>query len=723
MNAQHTPDTTMSPVSDNNSARLSANHLNSIYPEELLEPNRGLNIREFWRVLMRRKKLLGLFIAASFLLTLLITLLMKPVYRATTTVQIEREPTKIADIVLEPSARRNERDFWQTQFELIKSNSLARTVIDKLQLEDSLTSGGGLFSFLKSANTPAETIFLKGLSVEPVNNSQLVMIHYESGDPEMATKIVNTIADSFISMNLERRYKSADSAKTFLQKQITEAKDNLETSEQKLSAFAQKNQIIELDNNQTTKTHVLKKLAEELVTAEKNRIELSSQFQQLELAAKSRDPSMILNNPYIQNLKKTLVKLETEYRKKVRKLGNRNASMRKLQKEIERTRGQIRTEANMLKEAVSSQYESAKQSEKSLQERLTQLQTETLDVQGKIHNYNNLKQEVSSNRNLYQNLLERLKEVGVAGGVDNNNISIIDPAKVPYKKYKPKIKMNLLFGLLMGLLLGIAAIFLREFMDDSIKDTDELERMSDLPMLGAIPNLSSRSKDDIAQQLIKEPKSKIAEAIRSLRTTLSFSTQDGAPKTLFFTSSEPGEGKTSTALNLATAYALAGNSVLIIDADLRSPSIHKILKQDNRMGLTNFLVGDADLGNVAQSTSITGLTSITAGPLPPDPVELLSGSRIKELLQTVATQYDHVIIDGPPVLGLADALILSNLAEATILTVHAGKTRKGPVTTSLKRLRQAKAHIIGTVMNQASHLGSGYGYDYLHYNYGNQKAT
>ncbi len=705
---------------DSRSAMLTQNQLNNIYPEELLEPNKGIDIREFWRVIMRHQKLLGLFILTTFLITLLLTLLMKPTYRASATIQIERETTKVLDVVVEPSSRVSERDFWQTQIELMKSRRLASKVIKKLDLESTFQPKKGFFSFLSSGRVePIESSFLKNLTVEPLNNSQLFLISYESGDPEVAAQIVNTLADSYIEMNYERRFEAAQVAKTFLEKEILRAEGQLKSSQQELDDYSREVGIIEIDNNnQTTLSHTLRRLTEELVTAEKNRIGLESELQQLEAISKSRDPSMVIDLPSVQSVKKELIAAEELYRKNLQRYGERSRRTKRALEESERLRGQIRAEANLLREAVNTRYESARQNEEILRNRLKQLQNESLDAQGQKHIFNNKKQQVETSQALYQGLHEKLREVGVVGGLDSQSITIIDRAMVPYKKYKPNIKMNLIFGSLIGLLLGLAAIFLREFMDDSIKDIAELEKESDLPMLGSIPYLKRRSDEDIAMQIVKEPKSKISEAIRSLRTTLSLSTQEGAPKITFITSSGPSEGKSTTTLNLAASYATSGHTVLLIDADLRSPSIHSLLHQDARLGLSNYLTDHCELSTIIQSSTIPGLYSIVSGPLPPDPVELLSGKRMDELLDKAKMQYDYVIIDGPPVLGLADALILANKADATILTVHSGQTRKGQISTTLKRLRQAQAHVIGTLLNQASFKGSGYSYDYLHYSYG-----
>ncbi len=712
MSAKNTPHKIENHLSEIGTSQTTASTLNKLYPEDLLEPHKGLNIREFWNVLARNKKLLTGITAAAFLLSLLLSLFMPAVYRATTTIQIERQSTAVADVIFESSKQRNERDYWQTQIQLLQSNTLALEVMDKLGIKDDFTSKKGFLSFLRSHPPSPESNFLKGLTVEPLANSQLVMIHYESNDPELSSQIVNTLAETYIRTNLERQYSNAEYTQKFLQTQLMQAKERLTRSEKKLDQFARKHRIISLDGDQTTATHVLKKLSDELVDAERNRAQLESEATQLRSAANSPDPSMVLDTPHMRNLKKKLDTLEDEYAAAKTRYGSKSRTARRLKKKVEYARGKIRSEAELYKQTIENRLADAKKSEAALKQRLAALQEESLQAQGEIHTYNSLKREASANQSIYESLLARIKEVGIAAGIENNNVTIVDKAGIPYNKYKPKVKTNVVLGTLIGFFLAIAAIFLREFMDDSIKDADELEHITRLPMLGMIPEHKGHSSEEIALQIIKEPRSPISEAIRSLRTALSFSTQNGAPHSLFFTSSEPAEGKTSVALNLAAAYALAGEEVLLIDADLRNPSVHTLLKLDNRLGLSNYLTGSADLPGTVQQTTISGLRVLTSGPVPPDPVELLSGRRIKELIEKTKGDYDRIILDGPPVLGLADALILSNIADATLVTIYSEATRKAALLASLKRLKQAKAHVIGTLMNQVSEAT---GYKYLHY--------
>ncbi|KAG1694919.1 Tyrosine-protein kinase YwqD [Nymphon striatum] len=370
------------------------------------------------------------------------------------------------------------------------------------------------------------------------------------------------------------------------------------------------------------------------------------------------------------HLKKQHARLETKYQGLTRK---KTRSANRLRKQIDTLKEQIVSESKSIQSSYESRFMEAQQREKMVKAQLDKLKAGALNVQSKSTKYNRLLREVEINQLAYNKQLEQLMAVNVASNVGTNNISIIDKASVPTRKFKPSLKTNLGFGLLLGLLLGMGFAFLREFVDDSVKNSQLLEQATGLPVLSQLPETKNLGPKKMA----------LADCPR--------------------TSSSAGEGKSTVALNLATAYAQAGSNVLLIDADLRNPSIHQLLELNNVEGLTNYLATtDTNSADVTQSCMIKHLNVITSGPIPPDPVELLSGSKMAELIENANDIYDHIIIDGPPVLGLADSQVLANLTEATIVTVEASKTRKTALLDSLKRLERANANMIGTVLNRNS---------------------
>jgi capsular exopolysaccharide synthesis family protein len=685
------------------------NYPNGVYPEELLEQSSGLDLREFINILMRRKKLVLGTALATFLTALVLTLLMQAVYRADATLKVERYAPNSSEL-LDTKVSRSDRDFFETQIQLLQSRTLARRVIDQLGLETRIEPTG-LFAKIKGlflGNSDAgqdnpsntETLFLENLTVKPINNSQLLKVSYDSTDPKLAADITNTIVKTFVRQNLERRFDTASSSKAYLSDSMKMTKKSLEEAEKRLNDYAKAHNIIQDTDGQSAITYALKKQAEELIAAEKNRIEAEAAYKlYLNSPDKNKSSVNLLNDPYILSLKKAAARLETQYQSLKNKRTNR---ARQLRKQIDRIRKQVSGESINIQNALKSNYLASKQTEEMLSGQYNKLKQKALEMQSKNTRYNALRREVEINQLAYNKQLEELMALNSVGTNGSNNITIIDSAGIPDKKYKPSMRTNLAFGLLLGLLLGMGVAFLREFVDDSIKTSDSLETLTGLPVLSQLPEIEKLNAKQLALLTAVEPQSSLSEAIRSLRTSLRFSTRNGAPQSVFITSTGPAEGKSTVAINLAAAYSQAGSRVLLIDADLRNPSIHNLLGLENLRGLTNLLAGTETDQDISRSCMIKNLRVITSGPIPPDPVELLSGDKMVELIKDVTKQYDHIIIDGPPVLGLADALILANLAEATIVAVQAGKTSKTALLDSLKRLERAKANIVGSILTRVS---------------------
>jgi len=723
----------------NQSLALSATNKNmhtaqsDFYPEELLNDSKGLDLKEFLNVISRYKKLIISIALLTMLLALIFTLLMKPIYRAYSTIKVERYAANPSVQILNPETSRSDRDFFETQVHLIQTKTLANRVITDLGLDkhqDSTSFIHNLKKLFKAENnSPAkrnlsdtENIFLENLIVTPINNSQLLSISYDSTDPKLAADITNSIASTFVQQNLERRFEAASSYKEYVGENIEITKKSLDDAERRLNEYAKNNNIVQDADGQSAGSYTLKKQAEELVLAEKERIEAEAAYASY-LSDPSATPAVINNDPYIISLKKAASRLETQYQS----FKNRTTrTPRRLRRQIDEVLVQIETETENVKSSFRNRLLETQQKEKMIRTQLSKLREGALNTQTKNTTYTRLLREVEINQLAYNQQLEQLMAVNIASNVSTNNISIIDKATPPTKKHKPSMRTNLAFGLLLGTLLGLGIAFIREFIDDSIKTSKLLEQTTGLAVLSQLPYVKKLGPKKMALQSALEPHSPLAESIKSLRTSLRFSTQNGAPKTTYITSSKAGEGKSTLALNLATAYTQTGKKVLLIDADLRSPSIDYLLElntNSEQNGLTNYLTSmDMVNSEVIQSCMIEGLDVITAGPIPPDPVELLSGARMTELLDSNSRKYDHIIIDGSPVLGLADSLVLSNLAEATLITVEAGNTKKSVLLDSLKRLERANANIIGTVLTRVTAENNpDYSLDY--YTYSNSKKA
>ena len=493
--------------------------------------------------------------------------------------------------------------------------------------------------------------------------------------------------------------------------------------------YAKDKSIFNTDDKTSLVSQKLQGLSAALTEAEKERISAESEYKQAQ-ASKSLD--RVQGSMVVQQLKASKAKLQADYQEKLQIYKPDYPLMQQLQGQISELDQEIRRESSLerttAQSALQSDYQAAKQKEDQLKAEVEKYKAELLNSQDKSIGYNTIQREVETNRQLYEGLLQRVKEVSVAGLSNTNNISVVDPAIVPYTVHSPNVRLNVALGLVLGLFLGTVVAFMLEFLDDRIKTSTDLEKMLPVPVLGIAPHAGKQrnKQQNYALMTVENPTSAVAESFRSLRTNLMFATRAGAPKVLNVTSTDAGEGKTSTTINMATAFAQAGKTVLLVDGDLRKPTLHKHFKLDNSKGLANYLVGQETLANVTQTSFIPEVYVITSGPLSPNPVELLSSDRLGELVtytEHAGSMFDIIIIDSPPILGLADALVIGNRTHATVMVAAWNQTRKRPLQAAYTRLRQARAHVIGVVMTKAkgSSADSYYNYDY-YYAYGDKKS-
>lgn len=374
---------------------------------------------------------------------------------------------------------------------------------------------------------------------------------------------------------------------------------------------------------------------------------------------------------------------------------------------------QIASEYSGIKSSMRAEFESALANERMVQKQMDDLKAEVLDQQSRSIEYGVALQDVQTNQQIYNDILGRYKEIGIAGGITSNNMSIVDRADVPSKIYSPSLLRNLLLAIIFGLGLGVGLALFFEYLDDTIKSPADIEKLLGLAVLGVIPRL----KDVAPAEAIKDLRSAFAEAYRSVRTALQFSTASGVPKSLLITSATPGEGKSTTATTVSLNFIQLGKRVLLIDADMRNPSQHRFFGLANETGLSSFLSGVVDPNDAIQILPDSGLHVMTSGPLPPNPAELLAGPKLLSLLTLASAKYDQVIIDAPPTIGIADSLIIAHVAAGTIMVVGSTQTRRATVRDSLKRLLSARARMVGAVLNKFDPKMAGYGYGYG-YGYG-----
>lgn len=554
---------------------------------------------------------------------------------------------------------------------------------------------------------------LRSLSVQPVRGSRIVKIAISHPDPELAQKIANGYAEAFIADNLDRRYDATSYARKFLEDRLQQLKLKLEDSERQAVKYAEEQGIINVDDGKNLASTDLEDVNKKLGDVRAERIKAEQLWKRAQ-ATNGLGLKEILDSPAIQENRKLRSELAAQYQQKLAVFKPAFPEMVQLRNQVRELDRALQTEVQSIKDSIEASYLASKQQEEELAAALTLTKSDVVDQRNRSIQYNILKREVDTNRTLYDGLLQRYKEIGVSGAVGTNNISIVDRPTTPLLPRSPNLWLNVLLALLSGLFIGCLVALVLDYIDDTFKAPEDVERDIGMPVIGVVP----KPKEGVSvEQELFDQRSGMAEAIRSLRTGLQFATNDGLPKTLLVTSSKPSEGKTTTSIALARSLAEVGLNVLLIDGDLRNASIHKRLRCSNEVGLSNYLVGSKQPEQVVQSTSIEGLVLMASGPLPPNPAELLAGPRFASLLALSTGSFDVTLIDGPPVMGLADAPLLSSMAHATLIVVAANETRKSTVKVAIKRLQFARANLVGVLLNKFDASQTGYGYGYGEYEY------
>lgn len=717
---------------------------------ESSQEEKEVNLRDYWRVIQKRRWTIIAFFFIVLITTAVATFTMKPIYRATVTLQINKENPQIVDFKEIFAVNTMDLDYYQTQYKILESRSLAKRVIQPLKLSehpeflkkpetpfqrwkaDLLQSVTALFSSSPSNTGPSETEkdtilinrFLNKLKVEPIRNSRLVKIHFDSNFPELSTRVADELAAAYLQQTLEARFYATEQARGWLTKQLEDLKAKVERAEEALQAFGLKHDIISLEEKENVIIQRLNELNEALTKAETERMGKEALYKQTKDRHFDSLPS-ILENKLIMDLKQAFIQLEAQYMKLSETFKPDYPEMVRLKTQMETVQKRLNNETEKIIASIKNDYESSLRRESLLRQSFEQQKARVMTMKEKAIQYNILKREADTNKELYKGLLQRMKEAGVSAGIMASNIQVVDKAELPTKPHKPNKRLNLILATVVGLFLGVGLAFFFEYLDNTVKTPEDVEQLIRLPSFGMVPDISSHRRRQLEKgatypvELITHghPKSMLSEAYRNIRTSILLSFSERPPKRIAITSPNPSEGKTTTVVNTAIALSQTGASVIIIDTDLRKPRIHKIFTEENGVGLSNFLSGNAGLEAIIKKTEIPNLFYIPSGPIPPNPSELISSNLFKSMLQSLDERFDHLVLDSPPVLGFADSIILSTFVDGMILVTTGGKTPRETLQRAKGMLLQVNAKILGVVINRVNIERSEYGYYYYRYHY------
>ena len=694
---------------------------------------------EYWQIALRWKWLIAAIISASVIAGLILSLLMTPQYSATARLEVSREQKNITNVQgLETAEAGRNQEFYNTQWALLEARSLAERVAREMRLADNeaffaahgetpegrdgAESGSAV---RREREKQAVDLLLRHVSISPVRGAALVDVGYTSASPDLSAQIANAWTQQFIVANMQRRFASTSDARNFLEQRLNDLRGKLEKSERDAVNFAARKGIVQVSRNPDSGAGKsgdltlagmdlsllnveLAKATAQRIAAE-SRLNISSRGATAEALASQALASLRAKRAeYAADYAKMLVQFEPEY-----------APAIALKEQINVLDQTIAREEGRIGGARSGEYSEALKRERDLRDRVETLKGRLAEEDRDGIQYQIYMREADTNRQLYEALLQRYKEIGVAG-VAANNIAIVDVAKPPTIPSSPNLLLNVALALIAGIgLAGLTTLALNQ-IDEGLRNPADVNRAIQLPLLGSVPE----TEDGSVIELLRDPKTALSEAYFSIQSNIAFSTDHGVPRSLMVTSTRPAEGKSTTSFALATILARSGRRVLLIDADMRSPSLASFVGLPNDRGLSNYLAGEDDWQNLLHP-NVAGMPAyMLAGPSPPSAAELLSTDRLSRLIDLLDERFDHVVVDSPPILGLADAPLLSRAVEGVVFVVEADGVPVRGIRSALQRLHAAHGRIFGVVLTklQQRHAGYGYGYGYG-YRYGQEEET
>lgn len=669
---------------------------------------------QFWEMLsvvLARKWMIVAIMLMGVAAAYAFTISQTPMFKATATVEIEPEEVEVIEgSDVGPSAF-SDAQAIQTQLTLLQSRSLTERVAEELNLASDERYANQALPRPQRVRQAAGAI-RRGLTITPQGRTRIVGVTYVSPYSAETARIANAVVQIFIQSNLERKYNTTAFAREFLEERLATAKAALEEKEREVAAYAERVGILDIAGTEGASLEAtsIMSLNSSLAEAESARIEAEMILQE------ARENSLVrqmLEDEAIRELRRQREELKTEYEEKLDVFKPEYPDMQRLQLRIDRLDAEIEAERSAILSALEGDYEAALARERSLRARVDELADNIRSERNTRIEYTILQREVDTNRAQYQALLERQKQLAIASGIGTSQVSIVDQALAPSTPFSPNLRRTLLFAIAGSLVLGVGLAFALNYIDDTIKTPEDLRNKLGVPVIGVIPKLAKRSQAIV--DALEDPKSGITEAYYSARTALDFSTSHGTPKSLLLTSTRPSEGKTSSSIALAKAYAKNGKNVLIIDADMRKPSF--VVEKGQSVGLSGLLTQESRLIDEVVRSSTPGLSILPSGVVPPNPAELLSGPRLKSLIAEAEAHFDIVVVDSPPVLSFADGPLLGAVCEGALIVIESGSIRRPTVERTINRLLESRTNLLGAVLMKFDAKKAGYEYGY-YYQYG-----
>lgn len=709
-------------------------------PEVFRALDRGaFDLRYIVAAIRSNSLLIAAIIVVSLALSLFATLLDTPRYTATATIQINDSSDRVIGENDDQTAPQNNNlydidRFLKTQTDVLQSRGLAQRVAQKLKLQSNPRFYEAMESKPPRPGTAPELVRDQVLSLLESNmkvtlprDSRIVSISFDSADAALSAEIANTFSSEFIQSNLQRKFDSSSYARDFVANQLAEAKQRVEQAERNLNEYSRSTGLIRTgdaagasntntgDGGSVTAASLLQ-VNQAANQATADRVVAEGRWRAITSVPllSSRE---VLANETVTSLMTDRAKAQAELERELSRRLEDYPSVREKRAQLAKLDSELQSAALSVRNSIRAEFLAARGAEEALLTKLEGLKLDTLREQDKTVQYGLLKREADTNRTLYDGLLKRYNELNATAGISSSNVSIIDTAEKPTSPSSPNLFKNLLIALVAGIGLAALTVFVKDQLDDAIRVPEDVEAKLRLSLLGVVPKAAARDPDSE----LGDPKSPVSEAYNSLRAALLYSTSAGLPQVMLVTSAQSAEGKTTTSYATAASLARMGRKVLLIDGDLRRPSIHRRFGLSNERGLTDLLTSADPIASAVLATPQENLFAIPSGPIPPSPTELISSPRMEQVVQESAAAYDAIVIDSPPILGLADAPALSALADGVIFVVESDRGRRGSLKTALRRLRAMRPVLLGAVLTKFDPARSGnryseyYGYHYYTY--------